>query len=41
MILFDKNIVEKYRDEAKKRVEDFSKYKIKSRIIEVLNKVKF
>lgn len=37
MILSDKKIVEKYRDKAKKRVEDFSKEKIKEKFLEILN----
>lgn len=36
MILSDEKIVEKYKDEAKKRVEDFSKKKIKEKIFEIL-----
>ena len=36
MILFDKNIVEKYRKESRKRIEDFSKDRIKERILREL-----
>ena len=41
MILSNKNIVERYRDEAKKRVEDFSKEGIKETIYGMLDKMKF
>ena len=36
-VLTNKKIVENYKNEAKRRIEDFSKEKIKKRILEVLN----
>ena len=36
-ILIDKRMVEEYKKEARRRMEDFSKEKVKKRIIEILN----
>ena len=35
-VLNDKNLVEKYRKEAKRRAEDFSKEKIKEEVFKIL-----
>lgn len=35
-ILSDKNLTDKYRDEAKRRIEDFSKEKIKEEVFKIL-----
>ena len=35
-VLNDKNLVEKYRKEAKRRAEDFSKEKIKEKVLGIL-----